>query len=388
MVYRRATRTSARRPRRSARTLPRRRRALRSRPTRTRYSRSKPDKCLCPGELTPTAKFALAQIDPFDPNVLGAKIPDSNTMPSLANQDVDQVPLTLVAGQGFGAIAFFPNYRSATLVATNTAGTLTWPTASLATRRNYTNISAQLEAIRPVAHAIRISSSLSATTATGFVHIGLSVEGRSTTVAGNMELPVTVNEMTGLAHYKRFTLSSLTQSPLTAINKWIDETAFRYESPDAQMSVTTAVANFAGFVYHQHWASIVVMVEGAPVASTCLSAEHVLATEALPKKDSFVLGTQAAPNSPGTMSAVSAMQAEGDFSHTEAGQGTYVQQSLSALAQGAATAGTQVFNGVAVPLLTRIGHAATMTAATMAYNAMTGTGGLPGVNSNPNRLSI
>lgn len=39
--------------------------------------------------LTPSAKFAMAQLDPFDPAVAGAKIPDSNTMPSISSSDID-----------------------------------------------------------------------------------------------------------------------------------------------------------------------------------------------------------------------------------------------------------------------------------------------------------
>jgi len=136
------------------------------------------------------------------------------------------------------------------------------------------------------------------------------------------------------------------------------------------------------------WATIVVMVENGTASTQPLSFEHIFLSEALPKKDSFVIGTQAAPNSPGTMSAVSSMQSEGDFAHTEAGQDSYIQHGLDALARGAAAAGTQVFNGVAVPLLQRVGHAAAMTGAQLAYNAVTGTGGIPGVNANPNRLAI
>ena len=88
-----------------------------------------------------------------------------------------------------------------------------------------------------------------------------------------------------------------------------------------------------------------------------LSAEHLLLTESLPKKDSILIGTQAAPNSPGTMSAVSTMAGETDFSHVESGQESYVNQGLQAFARGAATAGEQVWSNVASPLLQRVGSA-------------------------------
>jgi len=130
------------------------------------------------------------------------------------------------------------------------------------------------------------------------------------------------------------------------------------------------------------------MVEGQPVSTNSLSVEHILLSEALPRKDAFVLGTQAAPNSPGTMSAVSSMLTETSITHTEAEQDNYVSQGLAAFGRGAATAGEQVLNTVAIPLLQRAGNAAIMTGATMALNAITGRGGIPGVNSNPARLAL
>lgn len=111
-------------------------------------------------------------------------------------------------------------------------------------------------------------------------------------------------------------------------------------------------------------------------------------TENIPKKTSMILGTPAAPNSPGTMSAVSSMVSDIDFGHTESGQDGYISQGLSSLARGAATAGEQVWNNVAQPLLQRAGNQAALTAANMAFNALTGRGGLPGVNSNPARLAL
>jgi len=399
MAYVRSKR-NIRRPRRTRRSV-RRRPATRSytrRRTTTRNATRRKQSCVCPGELTPAAKFALAQMDPFDTKCLGAKVPDSNTIPSIANADTDQISIGSPGANGeLVAIAFNPSYAAAVLnFQSSNAVSVIWNT-NWASRRNYTNVVNSIEAIRPVAHAIRISSPLAPTSATGFVHVGLAVESRVSGVASSVkaDLPTNVNQMTGLAHYARFTVASLTQSPLTVINKWIDETGFRYDDPRSVPTYTDpgtapnnvqAIQQFLNF--GQSWATIVVMVEGQNAGVNPLSFEHLLLTECIPKKDSFILGSPAAPHSPGTMSAVSSMTSENGFTHTEAGQESYVQQSLNAFAQGANVAGERVFQQVALPLIQQAGYAAVGTGITMAMNAIRGTGGISGVNSNPSRLAL
>lgn len=391
MVYRRS-KTNVRRPARRAATRRRpsyaRSRSYR-RPAR-RASKSAP--CHCPGPLTPSAKFALAQLDPFHPLSVGAKIPDSNTMPSIANCSVDQVSCPLATTGFMTGFAFRPFYNYASIAATPASATaVTWG-AALATnasdRRDITAFKAAFEATRPVAHAIRICSQLAPTAATGFVHIGLSVESYYNAATATWQFPTTVNEMVGLAFYKRVTLASLTQSPLTVINKWIDERGFQYEDPGQGAAISTSAGNEVSSPFGWSWASIVVLVEGAPTTPSPLSAEHLLLTESLPAKNGILIGTAAAPNSPGTMSAVSSMASQQDFSHTEAGQDSYISQGLNAIARGASTAGAQVFNNVAAPLLEQVGSGLGNLAANMAYNALTGQGGIPGVNANAGRLAL
>jgi len=387
MVYRRA-RGNIRRPRKPAARPARRRRVV---TRRRRYTKSP---CVCPKEMSPGAKFALAQLDPFVHAAIGAKVPDSNTMPSISNVDSDLVSIVVGTAESFGAIAFTPSYFQAHIQALNTTGTLSWPQGNFRSRRNYTQVAATLEAIRPVAHAIRISSSLAPTAATGFVHIGLSVESRINDSTDNtiMSYPTTVNEMTGLAHYKRVTLASLTQSPITVINKWIDELAFRYDDPRTRYSTgvqgSATNAGYNTLSFQQSWAAIVIMVEGVPANSTPISVEHILHTEAIAKKDALIIGTPAAANSPGIMSSVSSMSGQTDFSHTEAAQDSYFQQGLQVLASAASEAGNQVFNNVAMPLLARATRGFTGVAMNMAANAIAGRGGIPGVNANPRRLEL
>lgn len=368
--------------------------AVRRRRTVTRRSRAVTTKAV-PKELTPSTRFVLAQIDPFEPRALGAKIPDSNTIPSLANSDCDQVAIPQPSsGNNLIARAFLPSYRMGSLLSAAGTTSVVW-SGTWENRRNYSNVVAQIEAFRPVGHAIRICSPLAPTSATGFVHVGLDVESRYNDTSGGTansypDFPTTVNQMTGLAFYKRVTLASLTQSPLTVINKWIDDSAFRYQDPREQTSLSNATENAPTqtFNFFQNWATIIVMVEGAPTGTgTCISVEHLLLSEAIPKKDSYILGSPAAPNSSATLNVVSSMAAKTDFAHTEAQQESYVSQAVDAVYTGAAEAGAYVFENVALPIAQSIGRQFVGTAMNMAVAAMSGHGGLPGIQT-ANRLAI
>jgi len=382
MAYKRVVRRGVRRYQRRSgytRQRPYKRRTVAK---RTRKSRSS---CSCPAEMTPGSKFILAQLDPFDGQVNGAKIPDSNTMPSIANADIDIVNLSSTAvATDLSGMAFRPGYTWATVLATSGAN-LSWPAAwgGVTNRSKRNAYQAAIELYRPVAHAIRVSSPLAPTTASGFVHLGLAHE--TTLNETTWTFPTTIAQMSGLQFYKRITIASLTQSPVTVINKWLDDTAFRYSAAG-----TTGVENAvqASFQTDLSWATIVIMIEGSPVSSTVLSIEHNLLTEGLPKKDGVIIGTTAASNNPAVLQAVGEMATTQEPFHTEAEQQSYINRGVSAVAQGAAAAGENAFNSVAVPLLQRFGQYATGAAMNYAAMSIAGRGGIAGVNSNSNRLMV
>jgi len=385
MAYRRkapARRYTRRRPSTSSYKRPSYKRRAPARRTR----KAPRDKCICPVVLTPAQKFIMAQLDPFDTNsVNGAKIPDSNTIPSIANTDIDIINITTSAvATDLAGAGFRPTYTWGTIAATAGAS-LSWGIAYTTNASNRSKRAAYVTAIeltRPVAHGIRISSPVAPTSASGFVHLGLSTE--TTFGAATWQYPTTVAGMSNLQFYKRVTLASLTQSPITVINKWIDDTGFRYVSPNADQVSTNA----AGFQTDYGWANIVILVEGAPVSSTVLSVEHILLSEGLPQKDGVLIGSVAAANSPETMSAAGELSTAQEPFHTEAEQDSYISRGISAVAQGAAAHGENIFNNVAVPLLQRAGQYGVNVAANMAMLAMAGRGGIGGVNNNANRLML
>jgi len=385
MAYRKKY-TPRRYVKRRARTYRSARPSYRRRAPVRRARKSGRSKCVCPSEMTPGTKFVLAQLDPFDASALGAKIPDSNTLPSIANSDIDIVNMSM-SGTATDLVvrAFRPSYTWGHVGATGTPPSwgAAWTTNSPSDRSKRTPYLAAVELTRPVAHALRISSPLAPTSATGFVHIGLATE--STFGEVTWQYPTSLAQMSGLQFYKRVTLASLTQSPLTVINKWLDDTAFRYNSP---ASTYVETASHSTFQTDNSWATIIVMVEGAPVSTTCLSCEHLLLSEGIPKKDGVIIGSQAAANSPQIISAVSTLSTVQEPFHTEAEQQTYIQRGVNAVAQGVAAHGENLFQQVAVPLMQRVGAYGANAAAAMAYNALAGVGGIAGVNNNANRLAL
>jgi len=391
MVYRRS-RTNIRKPMRRRATRSGRP-STRRRTVRRTSTRSKA--CVCPGPPSPGAKFAFAQIDPFHTLATGAKIPDSNTIPSVSNTDVDIVTVQNASNAAwFAAVAFRPQYRGGVVTGSPTVGGVTWGVQysdNTSNRSKYNLYSAQIELTRPVAHAIRMTSPVAPTTATGFVHIGLATEALTT---GSWDYPANPSEMANLQFYRRVTLASLTQSPLTVINKWLDDTGFRYSSSTQTLTNNGAAGALAdpqwiSFNTDYGWASIIIMLEGTPgTVANVLSVEHLLITEGIPKRTGVLIGTQAAASSPGIMSAVNHVSVNSEPFHNEAEQQGYVGGLLNTLADGAMEAGAQVYQEVVVPLAARAGRVAMSTAGQMAMNAVMGRGGLPGVNSNPNRLAL
>jgi len=348
MAYRRS-RVNIRRPVRRRRAV--RRAVVRRRPMmrrrRTYRQRAAMSNCSCPKDLSPGDKFVMIQSDPFDTKFFGAKVPDSSTIPSIStpiqyNQNLSSSSNAADNPSLCHAWAFSPTLTGATINAQGlSASGWSW-TAAGVTSTNApvtSSFQAQFEAYRPTAHAIRLSCPFAPTSTTGFVHIAIATEtiynDSGTINAQFQNLASNLSEMSGYTFYKRVTLASLTQSPITLINKWTDETAFRYQSPYAgEQSSTTGTP--LTFHIPFSWGTLLVAVEGASTVTTAgqvlspLQAEVVLHTEAIPDKKSTLIGNTAAAYSAGMLSAVSHAVANTDFAHTEDQQagtiGAYVNE--------------------------------------------------------------
>jgi len=334
--------------------------------------RSGAKRCVCPpAELTPGLRFALAQIEPFNVKSNGAKIPDSNSMPSIATTDCEVISVATTAGN-LSATAFRPAYTWGTVNSTPGASAVTWALTygGGINRTNRTNFLAAVELTRPVAHAIKLVSSLAPTTTTGFVHIGISNEtsfGETT-----WTYPTTVAEMSGLQHYQRITLASLTQTPYIVINKWLDDTGFRYRAPGSTYVQQPDINAQATFQTDGGWGTIVVLIEGAPASASAISVEHILLTENIPQKNGVFHGTQAATDSPSTMAATSYASSNTEIGHSEQHAATFARDAFVNLAAGAQAQGRQYVSSISGPIANALGG--------LLMRQFIGRAGLPGVN--------
>lgn len=405
MVYRRSNRSRRSGSRRtSVRRRPSRRVSYTRRPSRmgtmSRRAQRNPV-CTCSPQVSPGDKFALVQADPFEPKYFGAKIPDSSTIPSIPtpiqyNYSLNTDATTQPAWAH--CWAFYPTIQSCNIRA-GSATTSTWSwTASTSTSNAPVAgpFQQQFEAFRPVAHAIRLSCPLAPTSTTGFVHIALATEtmysNTTTTTPQAQQLAANLSDLSGYTFYKRVTLASLTQSPLTLINKWTDETAFRYSSPlsSPQTADGGGTNNSSANQFHipLSWGTLLVAVEGGssvttPGSFTPLQAEIVLHTENIPQKSSALIGSTAAAYSSGVLNAVSQAVANTDFAHTEAEQERVEAQYMSELR----AAGGEFASGVA-STLGRFARTAGQYAGMAGLRYAAGALGVGGVNNRADRLMM
>lgn len=363
-------------------------RVRRRRTTTTRRKTVKAD-CKCP----PTAldagqKFLLAQADPFEPRVLGAKIPDSNTVPSVPVCLTELRDLVLPGTNPSFAqcYAFLPGFNNSIVASTNLSVS-SWAWAAtfggVASWNKASSFRSAFESTRPVAHGIRISCPLAPTTTTGFVHLAVAIE----TFDGVTTWPYATDiaDMSGYSWYKRVTLASLTQSPLTIINKYIDETAFRYSS-----ATTGGYGNADAMEFHTPWSwgALMIAIEGHPTGASPLQFEMVLHHESIPKNSGVLLGSTAAEYAPSVLGSTSHMVANSDFAHTEDQQESHIRNSISTAVQsGVSRAGNVAMERVILPAAESLAYNLTGRAISAGLAYVAGRG-ISGVNNSPNRLAL
>lgn len=382
MAYRRKSSRSYARPRRRSAPVYRRRR-IAARPSTSRTM-------VVPTGLQAVSKtirkipFLMAQIDPFLPVVRGVKVPDANTMESSTVQIQDEVTLNTVVSTVNGWI-FNPAVTSHFVAGTNGASAWTWPATfgggtDVATLAQF---QAAYTATRCVSHGIRLSCLLAPTTVTGFVH--MAIYAPATYGAPTWPFPTTIAAMRDLPHYRKVTLASLTQNPITIVNKFLDQTAFRYISSD-ETNAGFINSGRSGFQVTHSWASIIIAIEGAPTASA-LGVEVIQHHETLNRAGTSNGASPAAAPAPTVMNAAANIAADAPATHFESEQGSVFQQAADAVQAGVAAGAENILNA-GMSGLSRASERAMYagTAALLNYAANRNPGGMPGIN-NQNRLT-
>jgi len=323
-------------------------------------------------------KFLMGQIDPFDSNVKGAKVPDSNTMMSDTINVNDTFTVGVTTGGNVRCYAFNVWPRGAVVQSTEGGLGWTWTAAYGGTfdLTRLPDITSSYTGIRCVSQGVRLSATLAPTTATGFVHIG--VYAASTYGEASWPFPTGIAGLVDLPWYRKVTLASLTQSPITIVNKFLDQTAFRYEDPD-QAAGGFVNTNRGEFHIPHSWATILVAFEGTPSGSL-VSVETVHHFEALPLHSTLTTATPAASANPTVMNAAGNVSARVPATHFESEQAGMMSQAAAAVSEGMQTGLSN--------LASALGEAALNAGANYVQGMIApNTPGLPGVN-NQNRLML
>ena len=290
----------------------------------------------------------------------------------------DEYSFTITTGTNVKCVAFNPALTSTVVPSTEGAGAWTWAAAFAGgvDVAQLANITAASTAYRTVSHGIRISSTLAPTTATGFVHI--AVYAPSTYGASTWPYPTTLSQMRDLPFYRKVTLASLTQSPLTVVNKFLDQTAFRYSATD-ELAAGFNNTGRGQFQIAHSWSTIFVAVEGAPSASNALGIEMILHTETLSKAGATNSSSPAAPGNSRLMESAAHMAANTEASHFESEQGSLYQRATDAVSEGL-QAGAENIAEWGAGVLRHATERAVYTGAGMLFNAVAARVGTQNVN--------
>lgn len=336
----------------------RRRRSYRSRGRYNRRRRTR-SKGMTKLKLRSASKFALCQIDPFNNDCIGAKIPDSNTFPSCGFRVDDSTGFVVDATYGMKVACFMPSMKTAYVGgAAASASTWTWTAAYGGGYSNsrLTAFASQYTLFRPVGHGLKLTCPLAPTSVTGNVHIAVIASSDMGSTTWNF--PTSLAGMSNAMFYQRYSLASLTQQPLTVVNKFLDCTAQRYIDPnsDGIENSTDATLNTNG------WAAILVVVEGAPVSTTPLQVEYVTHVEAIPSSTGLSTSTPAAAYDVSQLQEVSRIAGETPAAFQESQRSSYMSQVVQAMQSGMYGAANNIFDRVVIPAAYGFGGYAARTA--------------------------
>lgn len=315
-------------------------------------------------------KFLRAQINPFDANVSGVKIPDSNTYPSGTIKVEDTWGFTSDAN-GLVCKAFFPTVTN-TIVShvANTSTSWTWQGAYAggtdSTRK--ASIVANCQLIRPCAHGLKFMCTGAPTAVTGSVHVAVvahNVFGKAT-----WNLPTSITDLSNAMFYKRYPLAQFTQQSLTVVNKFLDCTSQRYFDPSSDV-----VDNATDVTLHTSgWACVLICIEGAPANTTIAGVEEVLHIETIPIKGGIESVSPAAAFNVDTQQTVSHMAGNTPASYAEQEEQSYLQEVAAAIGNGARTGLSNAISNYFAPAAGHLAYAGVSYAARRAF-------GIPGVTN-------
>lgn len=159
--------------------------------------------------------FMLAQVDPFSPEVMGCKIPDRNTMPSVTNRWRGVYTATTDANGNY-ACAFRPYAFTGQYLPLNIAAgpSVTWAGGVSIDLTCAASMASQYTDVRTVAYGIRVKFVGDRTSSRGKLHIACVANNFVVDNVGHTFYPRTPAEFENSPWYANYSLNEITESEI------------------------------------------------------------------------------------------------------------------------------------------------------------------------------
>jgi len=295
-----------------------RRRATARRATSVRKSRST-GRRKSSGSLHP---FLVAQMNPFSPRALGCRVPDQSTAFSGGFHTQDQTFIDNAAAGFASACVFLPNTNTyASNMTPASASTITVPAAfgGYMYPARQTSIASSYALVRPVAHAVRLTTSVAPQNCQGFVHS--AVFPMSMFGVSSWEVPLSIASMVDLPGYSRTPLASLIENPLIVVNRFLGPDSFIYSDPTDSQLINQPKAALDS---PNGWCVIMIWLTGAYSAaapSNQLACEAICHFEGIASPGSIGVGGPAEPPNSAVMDVGAAYVAKAPTTRPDAPSG-------------------------------------------------------------------
>jgi hypothetical protein len=244
--------------------------------------------------------YLIGQVDPFDPVVNGARVPDEVTFPSSTASLRLRGNLSTDAN-GRVARSFYPYPQAAmyTPSAISAGGTITWTSGTFTQVSRFSPFDLNFYQWRPVAYGLRLATPQALTAASGIVYIAVMPIDWSGPFGAGGQWPLNSADFVDCIWHAEVPLSELASKPFTIPGRFTDPGARRYRQVSSNIpnSTTSQVEQTPGFC------QIHILLEGAVASTSALYFELQIHVEAIPRPVSTGADAQPSPYSPKELEA-------------------------------------------------------------------------------------
>lgn len=284
--------------------------------------------------------YIAAQIDPFDPEVSGVKIPDDNMLPSATNRfrgvfsavtDANGNYASIFRPYAFGA-QFLPLSISSTPV-------VNWLGGMPLNLNCATAMATTYNEVRTVAAGLRIKFIGSRTTSQGKLHIASYGQCYTQEGHGVYFAPTTPAQFENCPWYGNYSLNEICEQEIVVPIRRTDCGSHRYRALTTVPSSAIAVPSGA-IETCDGWSAIAILIEGANASTAVAQVEVVYHFEGLLRGDagSFIAPSPARDYKVSTLEQASRVTSRMPIaSYVEDGLNT-ARKVITTISQGVSTA--------------------------------------------------